>query len=875
MAKKPTYEELEQRIKKLEKEVISKAEQIQVSDIKVEWDVKQGTCTFENLPVAMMWVDTTLAGLMSGVQAMVGTERFGLALQSEGRKSVEDDWQLISQFSEFRDGFKVIANIAAVAGWGDWELTSLDENKKKCQFRVKNSWEGRYQKSLGVCWNSGMLAGKMAGYCSKLFETNCWAKQTAFISKGDNFDEFVVAPSERSVEREIENLLVSDEATRADMAVALQKLREEIEDRKRAEEALRESEERYRLLADNVTDVIWARDMNLNLTYISPSVMDQQGYTVEEAMARTLEENWAPDSLNHVREVFAEELQMEKDKQKDLHRSRTIEVEVKCKDGSTIWTEGKMSFLRDKDGEPMGIIGVTRNINERKQAEEALRESESKFRNLFDLSPQAIALTEVKTGKLVDVNHKFCELTKYAKEEILGLSTTEVGFYLEADRIKFLKELQSSGKVNGLEMEFKAKDNSVLHTLMFARIIQIAGVSFILTIFHNVTEQKHLEAQLQQFQKMESIGTLAGGIAHDFNNILGIIIGNAELALDDVPKGNPARFNLEEILTGSSRAKDVIRQLLSFARKTKPEKKPTNIIPIVKESLKLLRSSIPASIEIRQHISKNVDTILADPTQINQVLINLCTNADHAMTDGGIVEVSLKNVELGEDTTAQYPNLNPGRYVNLTISDTGHGMSPEEIDRIFDPYFTTKGVDKGSGMGLAVVHGIVMNHDGAIFVDSELGKGTTFNIFFPITEKEPVPEIQMDEDLPTGKERILFIDDEESMVNVGRYRLERLGYQVETKTSPVEALELFRANPDQFDLVITDMTMPQMTGDHLVEKILKIRPDLPTIICTGFSEKIDEEKAKGIGIRQYIEKPLKRSDLAKLVRKALDNTKEE
>jgi CheY-like chemotaxis protein len=364
-------------------------------------------------------------------------------------------------------------------------------------------------------------------------------------------------------------------------------------------------------------------------------------------------------------------------------------------------------------------------------------------------------------------------------------------------------------------------------------------------------------------------------IAHDFNNLLGIIIGNAELALDDVPEGNPAHSSLEEIRTASSRAKDVVRQLLSFARKTKLEKKPTNIIPIVKESLKLLRSSIPTSIEIRQHISKNVDTILAEPTQINQVLINLCTNADHAMIDGGIVEVSLKNVELDEDTTAQYPNLNPGRYVNLTVSDTGHGMSPEEIDRIFDPYFTTKGIDKGSGMGLAVVHGIVMNHDGVIFVDSELGKGTTFNIFFPITERKPISEIQMDEDLPTGKERILFIDDEESMVNVGRYRLERLGYQVETKTSPVEALELFRANPDQFDLVITDMTMPQMTGDQLAEKILKIRPDLPTIICTGFSEKIDEEKAKGIGIRQYIEKPLNRSDLAKLVRKAVDNTKEE
>ena len=214
---------------KLEKEIVSQSEQIQVSDINIEWNVKQGTCNFESLPVAMMWIDTTLAGLMSGVQSMVGTERFSLALQSEGRKSVEEDWQVISQYSDFQDGFKAIANIAAVAGWGDWELISLDENKKKCQFRVKNSWEGRYQKSLGVSWNSGMLAGKMAGYCSRLFKTNCWAKQISFIAKGDDYDEFEVKPSNRSIEIEVENLLLSDEATRADMAVALKKLRESEE----------------------------------------------------------------------------------------------------------------------------------------------------------------------------------------------------------------------------------------------------------------------------------------------------------------------------------------------------------------------------------------------------------------------------------------------------------------------------------------------------------------------------------------------------------------------------------------------------------------------------------------------------------------------
>jgi CheY-like chemotaxis protein len=327
---------------------------------------------------------------------------------------------------------------------------------------------------------------------------------------------------------------------------------------------------------------------------------------------------------------------------------------------------------------------------------------------------------------------------------------------------------------------------------------------------------------------------------------------------------------LKEAGTACLRAKDVVRQLLSFARKTEIKKKPTNIIPIVKESLKFLRSSIPKSIEIRQNIAKDVDTILTDPTQINQILINLCTNSGHAMRDGGLLEVSLKNVKLDEDPLVQHTNLSPGRYVNLTVSDTGHGIPKEKIDRIFDPYFTTKEVGKGTGMGLSVVHGIVKGHDGHIIVESEPGKGTTFSIFFPTTEKEAVMEFEPTEKLPTGNEKILFIDDEQSIVNMAKQMLERLGYKVDTKTSSIDALELFRSKSDQFDLIVTDMTMPSMTGDNLVKAILKIRSDMPTIICTGFSEKINGEKAKEIGATGYLEKPLDKRDLAVTIRQILD-----
>ncbi|MGA7146196.1 MAG: ATP-binding protein [Desulfobacterales bacterium] len=739
MDDKPTYEELEKRVKELESEVDPKSEHIKVSGINIEWDTNQGTCAFENLPVAMMWIDTTLAGLMSGVQAMVGTERFSLALQSEGRNSVEDDWQVISKFSDFGDGFKAIANIAAVAGWGDWNLVSMDQDSKKCRFRVKNSWEGRYQRSLGVCWKSGMLAGKLAGYCSKYFGTNCWARQTAFIAKGDSYDEFIIEPSDRSIEMEIENLLVSDEATRADMAVALQKLREEVEDRKRAEKALGASEEKYRLLFENANDAIFIAQDGF-IKFPNPQALKMTRYT-EEGLS-------------------------------------------------------KIPFV-----------------------------------NLIHPQDRDFVLERHKkrlAGEDLPMTYSFRIINKSGEELWVQINAAVITWEDRPATINFLRD---------------------------------------------ITEQMHLEQHLQQSQKMESIGTLAGGIAHDFNNILGIIIGNAELALNNIPRENKAQSNLEEIRTASLRARDVVKQLLSFARKTDLEKKPIIIAPIIKETLKLLRSSVPTSIDIRQNISKDIDTIMADPTQIHQIILNLCTNAVHAMPDGGIIEVALKNMELDEAMAARYADLKPGLYVNLIVNDTGHGIPEEEMDRIFDPYFTTKEVGKGTGMGLAFVHGIVKSHEGWLSVESEPGKGTIFSIFFPAVEKEAVIETETAEEVPTGNERILFVDDMESMVFIGQNRLEKLGYRVETRMNPVEALELFRADPHRFDLVITDMAMPRMTGDRLVKEMLKIRPDLPTILCTGFSEKIDEIKAKEIGICEYIEKPLTMIDLAKAVRKVLDENK--
>jgi signal transduction histidine kinase/CheY-like chemotaxis protein len=379
------------------------------------------------------------------------------------------------------------------------------------------------------------------------------------------------------------------------------------------------------------------------------------------------------------------------------------------------------------------------------------------------------------------------------------------------------------------------------------------------------------EKRLARAQKMEAIGTLAGGIAHEFNNILGIMLGNIELAMMDVPESNPAHFNLREVQSATLRAKEVVRQILSFSRHSEHELKPVKISDIVGESINFLRSSLPSSIEIRREIRTGIDTVLADSTQIHQVLINLCTNATHAMRDnGGILSITLEHIALDETDAARYPSLYPGDHVKLSISDTGHGIKKEIMDRIFDPYFTTKRVGDGTGMGLAVVHGIVTNHGGVITVSSEPEKGALFTILLPVVMEPVVSEEKKVDSHPVGNERILFVDDEMSIVMVGKQMIERLGYEVITRTSSVEALELFKIKSDQFDLIITDMTMPNLTGDRLAEAILKIRTDIPIILCTGYSDRISEQKAREMGIQAFVLKPLDIGGVAHTIRNVLD-----
>ena len=401
------------------------------------------------------------------------------------------------------------------------------------------------------------------------------------------------------------------------------------------------------------------------------------------------------------------------------------------------------------------------------------------------------------------------------------------------------------------------------------------NIEYLMCTAHDITkrkrmekEKKKLEARLQQAQKMEAIGTLAGGIAHDFNNILVPILGYSEMLLNDAPDDSDLKRDLSMIFNGAKRARDLVKQILAFSRQREYELKPIKMHIVVKEALKLIRSSIPATIDIMQNI-KDCELVMADYTQMHQVAMNLFTNAYHAMEKkGGKLKVTLKEVDLRVD---DLKGMSPGTHVCFIVSDTGIGMDQSTIDRIFDPYFTTKEEGKGTGLGLAVVHGIIKSHGGHISVYSEPDKGAKFHVYLPVIKTQQETEQIETRPIKKGNERILVVDDEKMVVEIQQKMLKRLGYDVTARTSSVEALKAFQANPDNFDLIITDMTMPNMTGDQLAQKIMDIRTDIPIILCSGFSEKMSNEKAKSLGIKGFLMKPVLMKDLSIAIRRTLDN----
>ncbi len=629
-------------------------------------------------------------------------------------------------------------------------------------------------------------------------------------------------------------------------------------DRKKTEACLRESEKKYRSLLETTSEGFWLINSDLKTVEVNQSLCEMLGYRQEEMIGKTPFDFVDDDN----RKTFIEQTSKISD---TTHR--TYKITLKKKNGQDLHTIFNATTLRDESDKVKGSFAFITNITQEKQAEEE--------RNLLAIAleqaDESVFITD-RNGIIQYVNSAFEQVSGYRRKEAIGQNPR----FLKSGKHDawFYKQMWDTlvrGHTWKGRLVNRKKDASLyVSDATISPVLDKSGnITNFVSIKRDVTREVELEKQLLHAQKMESIGTLAGGIAHEFNNILSIIIPNAELAIDNVPDGSLAKECLNEIRSASLRAMEVVQQILGFARRSIAKLEPVRISPTIKDSLKLIRASIPTTISISQEISCEFDTVLADPTQISQVVMNLCSNAAHAMREhGGALKVTLKNVELEKQDAGS--ELEPGYYAVLTVSDTGQGIPPEITGRIFDPYFTTKELGEGTGMGLSLVHGIVKSYNGIITVHSEPEKGTVFEILLPVIEGETEPKVEKPDTSPTGTERILFVDDEPSLVKVARSMLKRLGYEVETKINSVEALELFRSGPDRFDLVITDMSMPQMSGQRLAKEILNIRPDMPIILCTGFSEKISEKNVEELDIKAFVIKPFSTHNLARAVRKVLD-----
>ncbi len=641
---------------------------------------------------------------------------------------------------------------------------------------------------------------------------------------------------------------------------------QDITERKLAREALRESEERYRSVIENMQDVFYRTDKSGAVVMLSPSGAGLLGYdALDEMCGKPVESFW----------MYPEEREkMLRALRKD-GVVRDCEATFKKKDGSPLYVAITSAFRKDDHGNILGVEGVIRDITERKRAEE------ERIRLVTAIEQVAEAIIISDSKSIVDyVNPAFTAMSGYEGAEVIGRHSG----IIKSDKhdrafYRHMRETLAGGEVWSGRLTNKRKDGSLYETeTTISPVRNMSGaVIYYVSIHRDITRQVKLESELRQAQKMESLGALAGGIAHDFNNILGVIMGFTELAKFELGNGSPVLRKLDEVLKASDRAKELVKQILAFSRRTDQQKIPLQLGLIVKEALRILRPGLPSTIEIKTEVLSKA-AVLADPTQMHQVLMNLCTNAAHAMQEqGGVLEVRLTDVLLEGASTPYSEGLKQGLYVELTVKDTGCGIDPDVLNSIFDPFFTTKKQGEGTGLGLSVVHGIVKSYEGQINVESEPGTGARFTVLIPALKSECAPIKAEDQALlPLGRERILVVDDEPQLAEAVEQMLKCLGYDVIIRSSGTEALDVLRHQPLEtpFDLVITDMTMPHLTGADLADELRGFQPAIPVILMTGFSKNMDAEKVKYLGIQGFLMKPVTLEQLAKTVREVLDLKRE-
>jgi PAS domain S-box-containing protein len=700
----------------------------------------------------------------------------------------------------------------------------------------------------------------------------------AFLSKPVDETELVaqvnamlrIKKAEDSLRNEKDMLEEIVEQRVNDLVIANEQLLLEISEREHTQLTLKKSEERFKKMIEKSPLPMIITDENQDISFYNDKFTELFGYTLDDVS--TAQDWWVkayPDEEYRIKVQQSWKTAIEKAKA----NKTDIEMQVwdlTIKDRSTRTCEFYMVPLDD-----FSLI-VIKDITEKMKTEHELWESKDRFYKIFNSQLDAIfVLNNDIYPCVVECNKAANNIFGYNSGELIGKPVNPLHIdesHLKKFQTIIYPKVEKYGFIKDVSFSMKRKNGDVFpteHTVLEIKDDADKRTGWI-SIVRDLSERKSLESRLRQAQKMESIGTLAGGIAHDFNNILTSILGFSSLALSAVDKGSDLEDDLNEIHTAGLRAKDLVKQILTIARQSDEEINPLRVDSIAKEVIKFIRSSIPTTIEIQSKIDSKTP-IMGNQTQIHQIFMNLITNAAHAMeVNGGVLEINLEDFYFDDKAVLQYPNLKPGNYNKITVSDTGIGIPQDIIGSIFEPYFTTKDHGEGTGLGLATVHGIVESYGGTISVSSSIGKGTLFTIYLPATEKKQIRYSTESENLPKGAESILLIDDELSIVKLNQKILEKLGYKLTCQTNSIDALERLKTRANDYDLIITDMTMPKLTGINLAEAMMDIHPELPIILCTGYSKQISEQNAIVNNIKAILKKPVSKSKLAEIVRKTLD-----
>jgi len=800
-----------------------------------------------------------------------------------GKKIVQGIFRDITELKNYRERLEELVKERT------YELQKSNEALKKSEEQLKKS-EEKFRSYIENAPDGIFLADEMGHY---LLVNNAFSRVTGFAKEellGKNFMDMIF-PDDITIGREfMETLLKNGEssgeirfitksgAIRFWMVKSV-KLREkrflyftsDITERRMAEDCLRESEQIARALMNIPDESICLLDNKFNIIDLNETFAERFGKNINELKGINLDKLLHPDVLKK-RNIFGNKV---------FKTGKAARFEDFR---NNIWNDHILNPIFDSQGNVVKLAVASRDITKLKLKEEAVKEAEKNFRLMVETLPIAIHLSTGIEQKCEYLNPTFIKLFGYTMEDIPTGRDWFLWAYPDEEYRRELLDrwmelirqaMETQSTVGPLEeVEVTCKDGSKKSISWGYITLGEKNYSFGIDVTERKEAEKErnlLEKQLNRSHKMDAIGTLSAGIAHDFNNILGIILGFTEFSLDCLEEKDTLRENLNQIIISGNRAKEVISQILSFSDDRPFDKKPLKLSSVLKEAMKLIRASLPSTIEIIQNIKTQDDFIFGEPGKIHQVILNVCTNSYHAMKNtGGVLEVSLTNIDINDRKT--YPEIEPGNYVRIAIKDTGCGIEKNIINRIFEPYFTTRNVGEGSGFGLSVVYGIVKSHNGHIKVYSEPGKGTDFHIFLPTINFHTSEPEETNKLLP-GKEHILIVDDEEKLLYVMEKLLGKLGYNVTSSSSSTEALNIFRKDPETFDLIITDKTMPVMDGIKLGQEIIKINPHIPIILCTGYGDEVNKEFAHLSGIRKVLNKPVLMGPLSKTIIEVLNKNK--